>query len=235
MRVNRLAAHFRAEMEAVFSEFGLTGPAFELLATLRRSGTPYRLSHRRIAEILGLTEGTVSTRVKHMARQGLVAVEPDVADRRVSFVHLTDHGERIFDQAAPAHLAGEEDLVQALSGAEQRDLAGLLRALLLSFEGSPGSQTPAQAVGLKVTRRSATRPPGRDRTAAGVTVTAVTAGSVAARARIRRGDVITAVAGHPVRSPGSLNRAITLAQRAGQATIDIRRNGTSHQVAFNSP
>jgi DNA-binding MarR family transcriptional regulator len=232
MRINRLSAHFRAEMDAVFAEFRLTGPAFELLATLRRSGPPYRLSHRQIAEILGLAEGTVSLRVKHMVGQGLVHVEPDTADRRVSFVHLTGRGLQVFDKAAPAHLAGEEDLVRALSGEEQRELARLLRTLLLSFEGSPASLTPARAAGLRVMRRSASRRPRRSGPAVGVTVTAVTAGSTAARAGIRRGDVITAVSGHPVRSPGSLNRAISLAQHAGQAAIEIRRDGTRHQITL---
>jgi DNA-binding MarR family transcriptional regulator len=232
MRINRLAAHFRAEIDAVLAEFGLTGPQFELLATLRRSGSPYRLSHRRIAGILGLAEGTVSLRVTRMVGQGLLSVETDAADRRVSFVRLTARGLRVFDQAAPAQLAGEEDLVRALSADEQRQLAGLLRTLLLSFEGSPASLTPALMAGLRVMRRSAPRRRGGEPTP-GITVTAVTEGSAAARAGIRRGDVITAVAGQPVRSVSSLNRAISLAQRGEQATVDIRRDGNRHRVTLS--
>jgi DNA-binding MarR family transcriptional regulator len=231
MRVSRLAAHFRAETDAVLAEFGLTGPQFELLAALRVSGSPYRLSHRQLAEILGLAEGTVSLRVARMVGQGLLSVETDAADRRVSFVRLTARGLRLFDQAAPAHLAGEEDLVRALSGDEQRQLAGLLRTLLQSFEGSPGSLTPAQLAGLRVMRRSAPRRRGREPTP-GITVTAVAEGSAAARAGIRRGDVITAVGGQPVRSVGSLNRVISLAQRGEQAIVDIRRDGNRHQITL---
>lgn len=233
MRINRLAAHFLAEMDAVFAEFGLTHPAFELLATLRRSGSPYRLSQRRIAEILGLTAGTVSLRVKQMVPQGLVTVEPNPADKRVSFVRLTDTGLRTFDEAAPAHLAGEEDLVRALSGEEQAALAPLLRKLLLSFEGSPASLTPSRAAGLRVTTRSAPAP--AESGPAGVTVTAVTAGSLAASAGIRRGDVITAIADQPVRSPGSLNRAIGLARDSGQVTVEVHRAGARRQLTWTAP
>jgi DNA-binding MarR family transcriptional regulator len=90
-------------------------PSFELLATLRRAGHPYRLSpQRQLADILGLTAGTVSLRVKHLVRQGLVRVEADPSDRRVRRVTLTDRGQQRFDDAAPAHLAGEEDLLRAV-------------------------------------------------------------------------------------------------------------------------
>jgi hypothetical protein len=51
---------------------------------------------------------------------------------------------RRFDAAAPAHLANEEDLIRALPTEEQAVLAGLLRKLLLSFEGAPGGRTPAR-------------------------------------------------------------------------------------------
>jgi DNA-binding MarR family transcriptional regulator len=231
MRINRLAAHFHAEMNTVFAEFGLSNPTFELLATLRRSGPPYRLSQRQLAETLGLTAGTVSLRVKRMLREGLVTVEPDPADMRVSFVRLTEHGQRRFDEAAPAHLAGEQDLVRVLSTEEQAILATLLRKMLLSFEGSPASLTPSRAAGLRVTLRSprgsARRPP-----RGGARVTAVAAGSAAAGAGLRRGDVIVAVAGHPVRSAGSLDRAITIARRAGEAAVDVLRGGEQHRLTL---
>ena len=232
MRVNRLAAHFQAELDAVFAEFGLSNPSFELLATLRRAGHPYRLSQRQLADTLGLTAGTVSLRVKYLLRQGLVRVEADPADRRVSRVALTDLGQQRFDEAAPAHLANEEDLLRALSTDEQGALARLLRKLLLSFEGAPATRTPARAVGLRIDAPSRLAPSGttraRRREPDGVPVDDLDPGSPAAAAGLRPGDVIVAVAGHPVRSPGSVNRAIAVARQAGQVPIRVRR-GTRHQ------
>jgi DNA-binding MarR family transcriptional regulator len=231
MRVNRLAAHFHRELDAVFAEFGLTHPSFELLATLRRAGQPYQRSQRQLAEILGLTAGTVSLRVKQLQRQGLVTVEPSTADRRVTFVRLTAEGQRRFYAAAPAHLAGEEDMLRVLSTDEQAALAALLRKLLLSFEGAPASRTPATAAGLHVQAGGAPSATGP----AAVTVRAVTAASPAARAGLRPGDIILAVAGHPVRSPASLNRAIALAQRTGGAAVRVDRDGTHHELSLTLP
>jgi DNA-binding MarR family transcriptional regulator len=232
MRINRLATHFHAEMDTVFAEFGLSNPSFELLATLRRSGHPYRLSQRQLAEILGLTAGTVSLRVKRMVQDGLVTVEPDPTDMRVSFVRLTEEGQRRFDEAAPAHLAGEEDMIRVLPDEEQAILATLLRKMLLSFEGSPASLTPSRAAGLRVTLRSPRGSAERRAPGGGARVTAVAAGSPAADAGLRRGDVILAVADHPVRSPGSLDRAISVARRAGDATVDVLRDGRRHRLTL---
>jgi len=231
MRVNRLAAHFQAELDAVFAEFGLSNPSFELLATLRRAGHPYRLSQRQLADTLGLTAGTVSLRVKHLLRQGLVRVEADPTDRRVRLVALTDQGRRRLDDAAPVHLAGEEDLLRVLSTKEQTTLAGLLRKLLLSFEGAPATRTPARAIGLRIGAPSWIAPPGAtqaQRVPVGVPVDGVDPGSPAAAAGLRPGDTIVAVADHPVRSPGSVNRAIAVARQTGQVSIRIQR-ATRHQ------
>src|SRR5919197_5909611 len=214
MRVNRLAAHFQAELDAVFAEFGLSNPSFELLATLRRAGHPYRLSQRQLADTLGLTAGTVSLRVKHLLRQGLVRVEADPADRRVSRVALTDLGQQRFDEAAPAHLANEEDLLRALSTDEQDALARLLRKLLLSFEGAPATRTPARAIGLRIGAPSRPAPAGTAqvrRPPAGVPVGNVDPGSPAAAAGLRPGDVIVAGGGPTIKSPCQMNTSITLA------------------------
>jgi hypothetical protein len=45
--------------------------------------------------------------------------------------------------------------------------------------------------------------------------------------------VILAVAGHPVRSPGSLDRAISLARRAGPASLEVHRGNRQHDLVLD--
>jgi uncharacterized membrane protein YwaF len=47
---------------------------------------------------------------------------------------LTDAGKDLIDGVTAAHLAHQASLLEALSAAEQRDLAALLRKLLLSLD-----------------------------------------------------------------------------------------------------
>src|SRR5438067_6366912 len=54
-RLERLTAYLRAEIAVVYERFGLTGPSFAVLATLRRAGTPYQLSQRALMDALQLT------------------------------------------------------------------------------------------------------------------------------------------------------------------------------------
>src|SRR5918911_2215788 len=131
-RLERLQSYLRAEVATVFERFGLTGPSFAVIATLRRAGKPYQLSQRALMDALQLTGGTISVRIDRLERDGLVERVADPHDQRGVLVRLTEVGERLFDQVAPLHLANEDRLLSALNTEQREQLAALLRILLLS-------------------------------------------------------------------------------------------------------
>jgi DNA-binding MarR family transcriptional regulator len=133
-RVSRLALHLRRRLEPVFERYDLDGGLFDVLATLRRSGAPYRLSPTELFSSAMLSSGAMTSRIDRLEQAGLVARTPDPDDRRGVLVGLTDEGRELVDRALEAHAANESRLVQALTSAEKRELARLLRKLLLSFE-----------------------------------------------------------------------------------------------------
>ena len=45
-RMSRLSSYFRSALAEVYERFGLSGPSFAVIATLRRAGKPYQLSQR---------------------------------------------------------------------------------------------------------------------------------------------------------------------------------------------
>ncbi len=138
-RVGRLGAFLDAGLERTFRRYGLTRAGFDVLATLRRSGAPYRLPQKTVMRALMRTSGTMSFRIDRLEQRGLVRREADLADRRNVFVALTEAGLRLVDVVAPAHLANEERLLAVLSPQEQDLLVTLLRKLLLGFEAPPSA------------------------------------------------------------------------------------------------
>jgi DNA-binding MarR family transcriptional regulator len=204
-RLARVRTHLDTALAAVFAGFDLTPADFQVLVTLRRAGSPHRMSQARLMDALGLTSGTVSVRLTRLEQRDLVRREPDPGDKRSFTVRLTARGAELFDRIAPVHLESENLLLSALAPEEQDQLAGLLRKLLASFE-----HTGAHAACLWGMAMEPARIARRRRTAVGLSdqpgllVTGVHPGTPAQQAGIRPGDLLTARDTAPVRTPEDL-------------------------------
>ena len=122
-RLSRLSTHVAREIEKSFSERGLSASSFDVLATLRRSGAPYRLS-----------PGTMTNRIDQLEKAGLVERIANPEDRRSVIIALTEEGLRRVDEAATAQVANQHRVVSELSPEERAALDGLLRKYLAAFE-----------------------------------------------------------------------------------------------------
>lgn len=132
-RVSRLARELEQRLEPVYAEQGLEPGWYDVLATLRRSGPPYRLRPSEFAGALMLTSSGTTKRLDRLEQAGLVARTPDPHDRRGTLITLTAAGRELVDAASEAHLANEHRLLEPLSDAERQRLADLLRKLLLGL------------------------------------------------------------------------------------------------------
>jgi len=133
-RVSRLARELEARLEPVYEEHGLEPGWHDLLATLRRSGPPFALRPSDLTGTLMLTSSGTTKRLDKLEEAGLIARGPDPHDRRAILITLTPAGKELIDGVTAAHLANEASLLEGLSAAEQRELAALLRKLLLSLD-----------------------------------------------------------------------------------------------------
>ena len=133
-RISRLSLVVDKELEPVFAQFGLNHWSFDMLATLRRAGAPYRLSPTELFRSMLVTSGTMTNRIDRLAEKWLVRRIPDPEDRRGILVELTEQGRELIDSALIAHVANEARLLQPLSREEQYTLAVLLRKWLASLE-----------------------------------------------------------------------------------------------------
>lgn len=132
-RVSRLARELEQRLEPVYREHGLEPGWHDVLATLRRAGPPYRLRPTEFSGTLMLTSSGTTKRLDRLERAGLIAREPDPDDRRGTLISLTPAGRKLIDATTEAHLDNERRLLDALSDAEQRNLADLLRKLQLGL------------------------------------------------------------------------------------------------------
>lgn len=233
-RLARVRAVVDHELEAVFAEHGLSGPSFAMLVTLARLGDPDGVSQRRLMEELRLTSGTVSVRIDRLVEAGLVERRPDPDDGRGALVRLTAAGRERFEAVTPVHLATERWLLSALSDAEQAELAGLLRRLLVSFEGSAAPEDARVRLGLvlapahvAVQMRRAVGLPERT----GLLVRAVEPGPAAA-AGLEPGDVLVAAGERELRAVATLYAALDEARASGELTFAIVRGVEERTVAI---
>lgn len=130
-RAERLADDALAEGLA---GFGLQPGWFDLLAALRRQGSPYELTPTQLGRMTLLSSGGTTKRLDRLAEAGLVERRPDPGDRRGTLVRLTARGKQVIDRALPMHLANEEALLAPLAARERAMLERLLRKLLAGLE-----------------------------------------------------------------------------------------------------
>ena len=135
-RVSRLARHLELARRDAFAAHGIEQWEFDVLAALRRAGTPYELSPGRLLKETLVTSGTMTNRVDRLSARGLVERYPDPDDRRGVIVRLTAEGKAAVDDAFTALLDAERVLLEVLPVRERKKLASLLRGLLAPFADS---------------------------------------------------------------------------------------------------
>ncbi len=135
-RIGRLERLIRPQLNEVFAGHGLESWEFDVLATLRRSGEPYRLSAGALLDLMMVASGTMTNRIDRLEERGLIRRERNPGDKRVVLVTLTDEGFRTIEAAVVDHVENESRIISVLTDRQQRDLIRLLR--LLESGQAPG-------------------------------------------------------------------------------------------------
>lgn len=133
-RLSRLTRVAEARQRATFARHGLDAASFDVLATLRRAGSPYALTPGHLARSAMVTTGAITQRLDRLQERGLVSRSPGPTDARSVLVTLTDAGREVLDAALPDHLATEQLLLGPIDAHQRTRLAELLSSLLLPYE-----------------------------------------------------------------------------------------------------
>ena len=133
-RITRLARHLDLARRNAFLSHGLEPWEFDVLSSLRRSGSPYALTPGVLMNELLVSSGTMTNRIDRLEAKGLVERSPSPSDRRAVLVSLTVEGRKRVDSALKALLDDERNLLVGISEEDEQRLSLLLKPLLLAFD-----------------------------------------------------------------------------------------------------
>ena len=124
-RIKHCAIHLEQRIEDGISSFELSLWEFDMLATLRRSGSPYCMSPTELFSTLMVTSGTMTHRLKRLESRNLIERIKNEEDSRSSLVQLTSNGLALINQAVEKHLENERKILSQLPKevAENLDLS----------------------------------------------------------------------------------------------------------------
>ncbi|MEU4668126.1 MarR family transcriptional regulator [Amycolatopsis sp. NPDC023774] len=137
-RLKRVSRLIDTELARTFAKHGLDAASFDVLATLRRSDPPHRLTPTDLMRTAMVTSGAVTQRLDRLEDRGLIARSRSETDGRGILVALTVEGRSLIDRALPDHLDTEHRVLDPLDPPAQAALADALRVLLESFGDRTG-------------------------------------------------------------------------------------------------
>ena len=146
-RLKRCAALLEARIEAGLAPFGLTLWEFDMLATLRRAGAPFRLSPTALFSTLMVTSGTMTHRLKQLEKRGLISRLPNPQDARSLLVQLTPQGLALIDRAVEAHVENERRMLAMLPASMASALDEALSVWLGGLEQAGHDRTDGHHAG----------------------------------------------------------------------------------------
>ena len=138
IRVMALYRRFSRQATRALEPLGLELWEYDVLSALRRQGTPYALPAMGLARETDLSSGAMTNRIDRLEKRGFVQREADEHDRRSVIVVLTPDGRKAIDEAIAFRLEAARESLEALTANQRKELARLLRQVVLAEEGDAG-------------------------------------------------------------------------------------------------
>lgn len=134
LRIQALAKILGDQTAQRLDEHDLQWWQYDVLATLRRQGEPFRMAATELADAVMLTSGAMTNRIDRLEESGLISRMADEEDRRRVLVQLTVKGLKLIENAAEIRFESAADAIACLNRQQTSQLSNLLRAVLLAQE-----------------------------------------------------------------------------------------------------
>jgi DNA-binding MarR family transcriptional regulator len=134
LRIQALAKVLGGQTAQKLDEYDLQWWQYDVLATLRRQGKPFRMAATDLADAVMLTSGAMTNRIDRLEEIDLICRVADDEDRRRVWVHLTRKGLRLIEDVAEVRFQSATDALACLNDHQKCQLSDLLRTVLLAQE-----------------------------------------------------------------------------------------------------
>ncbi len=144
LHLNQAARIVGQQFDRVLTEAGGSLSVWLVLLSLV-NGRP--ATQRALADIVGISEATLSHHLNSMERDGLVTRTRNEVNRRVHDVAATEAGRRLFRRLRKTAEAFDASLNRGLSAQDQAGLAGLLDQVVANVSDGPRPTPPWAGAG----------------------------------------------------------------------------------------
>lgn len=98
-------------IERLLANYGLVRGMFDVMAALRRSGSPYCLTPTQLSRSLMLSGAGMTNRLDRLQTLHLIGRRPDPKDRRGLQIQLTPKGVKLVEKILPEFLNLERRII----------------------------------------------------------------------------------------------------------------------------
>lgn len=116
-------------IEKFLAKHGIARGMFDVLAALRRAGSPYRLPPSQLSKSLMLSAAGMTNRLDRLETLRLIVRQPEPNDRRSVRIQLTAKGLQVVERLIPQLVDVEKQIVADFGDANIKKLTELLVAL----------------------------------------------------------------------------------------------------------
>jgi len=129
-RILQLGKKLEKRAGSALRDTGIYYTDLDVLATLRRSGSPYQLTPTQLYKSVLVTSGAMTALLDRLEKMKLVYRSPSPGDGRVKMAALTEEGVRVIDAAIQLRFQEAQGAVEIFSSEEKMQLRSLLKKML---------------------------------------------------------------------------------------------------------
>lgn len=133
-RILKLSKLLERRASEALSSYNIHYTDLDVLATIRRSGTPYELTPSQLMKSVLITSGAMTALLNRLEKLELIYRSTNSSDGRVKLVGLSLKGSKLIDEAIETRFIEASESIKILNKTESTALSSLLKKLLMSLD-----------------------------------------------------------------------------------------------------